>query len=192
MRRASARRAGSMNMPDRPWAWPRQRTCKGGLGLAIRYAPRPTASSATVLAGFTDQGVCSIEFGDARDDLVQALRERFPKADLRDAQDELAPLLQEVAAFVHHPARGLDLPLDIQGTAFQQRVWQELVRIPAGQTRTYSDVARALGKPKGRPRRGSGLCEQSAGRGRALPSRPAQIRRAGRLPLGLGTETATA
>ena len=120
---------------------------KGGRGLAIRFA---TADSflGTVLAGFTDLGVCAIELGDTREELVHALRERFPEADLRDAQAELAPLLREVTDFVRSPDQGLDLPLDIRGTAFQQRVWRELARIPAGETRTYSDVARALGKPK--------------------------------------------
>ena len=120
---------------------------KGGQGLTIRYATADCFLG-TVLAGFTEQGVCAIEFGDSREELVDALRQRFPEADLRDSQDELAPLLREVAAFVRHPDQGLDLPLDIQGTVFQQRVWQELVRIPVGETRTYSDVARALGQPK--------------------------------------------
>jgi AraC family transcriptional regulator of adaptative response/methylated-DNA-[protein]-cysteine methyltransferase len=119
---------------------------KGGRGLTVRYATADCFLG-VVLAGFTDQGVCAIEFGDARAPLVQALRERFPEADLRDAQDELAPLLSEVADFIRRPDQGLDLPLDIQGTAFQQRVWQELMRIPAGETRTYTDVARALDAP---------------------------------------------
>jgi AraC family transcriptional regulator of adaptative response/methylated-DNA-[protein]-cysteine methyltransferase len=120
---------------------------KGGKGLTIRFA---TAESflGTVLAGFTDLGVCAIELGDSREELVHALHGRFPEADLRDAQKKLAPLLGEVADFVRSPDHGLDLPLDIRGTAFQQRVWQELARIPAGETRTYTDVARALGSPK--------------------------------------------
>jgi len=120
---------------------------KGGQGLTIRFATDDSFLG-LVLAGFTDLGVCAIELGDTREELVKALGTRFPKANLRDAQDELAPLLGEVAAFVQHPDQSLDLPLDIQGTAFQRRVWQELVRIPAGQTRTYSEVARALGSPK--------------------------------------------
>ncbi|WP_338669231.1 bifunctional DNA-binding transcriptional regulator/O6-methylguanine-DNA methyltransferase Ada [Pseudodesulfovibrio methanolicus] len=119
---------------------------RGGRGLTIRYATADCFLG-VVLAGFTDLGICAIEFGDAREPLVQALRQRFPEADLHDAQGELAPLLAEVAAFVRRPDRGLDLPLDIQGTAFQQRVWQELMRIPAGETRTYGDVARALDAP---------------------------------------------
>jgi AraC family transcriptional regulator of adaptative response/methylated-DNA-[protein]-cysteine methyltransferase len=120
---------------------------KGGHGLTIRFASADSFLG-TVLAGFTDLGVCAIELGDTRDELVHALRERFPEADLRDAQHELAPLLSEVADFVRSPAQGLDLPLDIRGTAFQQRVWQELARIPAGETRTYTEVARALDAPK--------------------------------------------
>lgn len=119
---------------------------RGGRGLTVRYASADCFLG-VVLAGFTDLGICAIEFGDGREPLVQALRQRFPEADLRDAQAELAPLLAEVAAFVRRPAQGLDLPLDIQGTAFQQRVWRELMRIPAGETRTYTDVARALDAP---------------------------------------------
>ncbi|WP_319582302.1 bifunctional DNA-binding transcriptional regulator/O6-methylguanine-DNA methyltransferase Ada [uncultured Pseudodesulfovibrio sp.] len=120
---------------------------KGGRGMVIRFASADCFLG-QVLAGITDQGVCAIELGDDRVALVQALRDRFPRAELRDAQDELAPLLAEVADFVRHPDKGLDLPLDIQGTAFQQRVWRELARIPVGETRTYSDVARAIGSPK--------------------------------------------
>jgi AraC family transcriptional regulator of adaptative response/methylated-DNA-[protein]-cysteine methyltransferase len=119
---------------------------RGGKGLTVRYASADCFLG-MVLAGFTDLGVCAIELGDSREDLVRALGERFPEAVLRDAQGELAPLLAEVAAFVRRPDLGLDLPLDIQGTAFQMRVWQELARIPAGETRTYADVARALDAP---------------------------------------------
>lgn len=120
---------------------------RGGKGLTIRYAVAE-AFLGPILAGFTDLGVCAIEFGDSPEALLQSLRDRFPEAYLRDAQTEYAPLLTEVAAFLRRPNQGLDLPLDIQGTAFQQRVWRELARIPAGQTRTYTDVARALDAPR--------------------------------------------
>jgi AraC family transcriptional regulator of adaptative response/methylated-DNA-[protein]-cysteine methyltransferase len=119
---------------------------KGGRGVTVRYAVAES-SLGPVLAGFTDLGVCAIELGDSPEALIRALRDRFPEADLREAQNELAPLIEEVAAFVRRPDRGLDLPLDIRGTAFQQRVWRELMRIPAGETRTYSEVARALDAP---------------------------------------------
>ena len=120
---------------------------KGGRGMTIRYAVADSFLG-PVLAGFTDRGVCAIELGDSPENLAQALRDRFPEADIRDAQAELAPLLQEVAAFVGRPALGLDLPLDIRGTAFQLRVWDELARIPAGRTSSYTDIARALDNPR--------------------------------------------
>ncbi|WP_207260658.1 bifunctional DNA-binding transcriptional regulator/O6-methylguanine-DNA methyltransferase Ada [Desulfovibrio sp. Huiquan2017] len=121
---------------------------KGGRGLVIRHAVAESFLG-PILAGVTDRGVCAIEFGETAEALVQALRDRFPEAELRDARTELTPLLAEVADFIGCPGQGLDLPLDILGTAFQQRVWRELARIPAGETRTYADVARALGQPKG-------------------------------------------
>ncbi|WFS62169.1 bifunctional DNA-binding transcriptional regulator/O6-methylguanine-DNA methyltransferase Ada [Pseudodesulfovibrio thermohalotolerans] len=120
---------------------------KGGKGMTIRHAVAESFLG-PVLAGFTDKGVCAIEFGDTPEALVQALRERFPAADIRDGQPEFARLLQEVADFISRPAQGLDLPLDIQGTAFQQRVWRELTRIPPGETRSYTDIALAIERPE--------------------------------------------
>lgn len=119
---------------------------KGGNTMTLRYAVAPCFLG-LVLAAFTDRGVCAIQFGDTPEELVDALHERFPKAELLDARDELAPHLAEIADFVQHPDRGLDLPLDIIGTAFQQRVWNELTKIPVGRTSTYSEVAAALGAP---------------------------------------------
>ncbi|WP_272699143.1 bifunctional DNA-binding transcriptional regulator/O6-methylguanine-DNA methyltransferase Ada [Desulfovibrio sp. Fe33] len=120
---------------------------KGGRGMTIRFAVAESFLG-PVLAGFTDRGVCAIEFGDSPEALAQALLDRFPAADIRDGQTELAPLLQEVADFIRRPAEALDLPLDIQGTAFQQRVWRELTRIPPGETRSYTDIALAMGQPE--------------------------------------------
>ncbi|EGB15865.1 Ada DNA repair protein and transcriptional regulator, AraC family [Pseudodesulfovibrio mercurii] len=119
---------------------------KGGRGMTIRYAVADSFLG-PVLAGFTDLGVCAVELGDTPEDLVRALRDRFPEADLCDARADLAPLLAEVAAFIARPDHGLDLPLDIRGTAFQIRVWKELACIPVGETRTYTDIAAALDNP---------------------------------------------
>ena len=119
---------------------------KGGAGLDIRYACGESYLG-LILAAFTDRGVCSIEFGDSEEQLVDSLSARFPEADLRHGGVHLRDQLAEIVSFIRSPATGLALPLDIQGTAFQQRVWKELQKIPAGETRTYSEVAQALGVP---------------------------------------------
>lgn len=120
---------------------------KGGQGLTIRYACAESFLG-PILAGFTDQGVCAIEFGDSTESLARGLRDRFPHADIREGSPELHALVKEVADFIKSPDAGLDLPLDVQGTAFQVRVWQELQNIPCGGTRTYSDIAESLGNPR--------------------------------------------
>lgn len=120
---------------------------RGGKGLTIRYAFGKSFLG-PVIAAFTEDGVCAIEFGATRKSMVGALRNRFPKAIVSDGSEELEKLVTEVTAYIKTPDKGLDLPLDIQGTAFQQRVWQELQTIPVGETRTYGDIAQALGKPK--------------------------------------------
>lgn len=119
---------------------------KGGQGMEIRYACAESHLG-PVLAAFTENGVCSIEFGESKEGLVRALAERFPLAELRDGGPHLQKEVSEIVAFIRTPAKGLSLPLDIQGTAFQQRVWKALRAIPAGETRTYSQVAESLGMP---------------------------------------------
>jgi len=119
---------------------------KGGQGMDIRYA-YAESHLGPILAAFTENGVCSIEFGENTQALLASLRDRFPQASLRDGGPHLQDQLAEIVAFIKTPQSGLSLPLDIQGTAFQQRVWKELQAIPAGQTRTYTQVAEALGQP---------------------------------------------
>lgn len=120
---------------------------KGGAGLTIRHA-EARSFLGLILVGVTERGVCSIEFGTDRDALIQALRDRFPNASIEDGGEELGALVQEVVAFIDSPQQGFDVPLDIQGTAFQQRVWKELRDIPCGETRTYTEIAEALGAPR--------------------------------------------
>ena len=76
------------------------------------------------------------------------MRDRFPKADLRAGGDAFAKLLAQVVAQVETPGRPHNIPIDVQGTAFQEAVWQELRKIPEGETRSYADIAIAIGKPK--------------------------------------------
>jgi AraC family transcriptional regulator of adaptative response/methylated-DNA-[protein]-cysteine methyltransferase len=120
---------------------------KGGAGETIRYAVEP-CSLGQVLVAATDKGVCAILFGDSADGLTADLRQRFPHAALNSGDEDFGRIVASVVAFVEEPRRGLDLPLDIRGTAFQHRVWQELLKVPAGAIATYAEIAQAIGSPK--------------------------------------------
>jgi AraC family transcriptional regulator of adaptative response/methylated-DNA-[protein]-cysteine methyltransferase len=121
----------------------------GGSDSIVRFAVGECSLGAVLVAA-TDRGVCAIELGDDPDGLVRALQDRFHAAELVGGNDEFEALVARAVAIVEHPERpGLatDLPLDVRGTAFQERVWQALRAIPAGETRTYADIARAIGAP---------------------------------------------
>ena len=119
----------------------------GGQGAAIRFAVG-ACSLGSILVATTDKGVCAIVLGDDPAALVRELQDRFPKARLIGGDKAFAQLVARVVGFVEAPARGLDLPLDVRGTAFQRRVWQALRKIPAGSTASYTEVARRIGAPK--------------------------------------------
>jgi AraC family transcriptional regulator of adaptative response/methylated-DNA-[protein]-cysteine methyltransferase len=119
----------------------------GGSGNVIRFAVGQ-CSFGSILVAATSKGVCAIEFGDDPETLVRALQDRFPKAQLLGGDKEFERLVAQVVGFVETPARGLDLPLDIRGTAFQQRVWKAIREIPAGSTASYRDLAKRIGAPK--------------------------------------------
>lgn len=120
---------------------------QGGVGETIRFAVAPCPLG-RVLVAATHRGVCAILFGDTADALEAELRQRFSKARIEPAGSDFSATVAAVAALVDTPSRGLDLPLDIQGTAFQERVWQALRAIPPGTTASYAEIARALGRPK--------------------------------------------
>jgi len=101
-----------------------------------------------VLVAATDRGVSAVYLGDAEAKLVQELKDEYPRAELVPADDSFERWVKEIVQRVEGKPPRIELPLDLQATAFQRRVWQELQRIPAGTTRTYSQVARALGNPK--------------------------------------------
>ncbi|MGF1455459.1 MAG: bifunctional DNA-binding transcriptional regulator/O6-methylguanine-DNA methyltransferase Ada [Alphaproteobacteria bacterium] len=119
---------------------------KGGQGTAIRFAVAET-SLGPVLIAATDKGVCAIELGDEAQALVESFQDRFPHADLEGGDAAFAAVVAQVCAYVETPSGSLDLPLDIQGTAFQQRVWEALRKIPAGTTASYTQIADAIGSP---------------------------------------------
>ena len=120
---------------------------KGGAQTTIRFAIGQCALGAILVAS-TDQGVCAILLGDDPDALARDLQDRFPKAELIGADTEFEALVAKVVGFVEQPGLGLDLPLDIRGTAFQQRVWEALRQVAAGATASYAEIAQRIGAPK--------------------------------------------
>ena len=116
-------------------------------GPTIRYAAIKTRFG-HALAAFTPKGLCSLELGDDAPALLRSLAVRFPDAELVESASGLKAETAAIAAFLEAPAKGLDLPLDPHGSDFQKSVWRELMAIPVGETRTYSDVARAMGRPQ--------------------------------------------
>jgi len=128
---------GRLGMTPGDWS-------KGGAGRVVHWAVLPTTLGPMLVAA-TDKGVCCLAFGEGEDEL----RARFPKADLVAAGESFRALFAQVVAAVEQPGPGsAAIPLDVKGTAFQQRVWEELRRIPSGETRSYGELAAALGNPK--------------------------------------------
>jgi AraC family transcriptional regulator of adaptative response/methylated-DNA-[protein]-cysteine methyltransferase len=118
----------------------------GGADEAIKFAVGQSALGAILVASST-KGVASILLGDDPDALVRNLQDRFPKARLIGMDREYEALVARVCGFVENPGIGLDLPLDVRGTAFQRRVWQALQEIPVGERVSYSEIARRIGSP---------------------------------------------
>ncbi|MEO7718002.1 MAG: bifunctional DNA-binding transcriptional regulator/O6-methylguanine-DNA methyltransferase Ada [Capsulimonas sp.] len=119
----------------------------GGAGAAIRFAVGESSLGAILVAA-TEKGVCAILLGDDPNTLVQDLQDRFPKAQITGGDQEFETTIAQVIGLIESPTRGLDLPLDIRGTAFQQQVWQALREITPGSTASYADIAARIGRPK--------------------------------------------
>jgi AraC family transcriptional regulator of adaptative response/methylated-DNA-[protein]-cysteine methyltransferase len=132
----------------------------GGSGETLRFAIGET-SLGSILVAATDKGVAAIQFGDDPAALLRAFQDRFPKAQLVGDDADFERLVAQVVGSVENPSAGLDLPLDVRGTAFQQRVWQALREIPPGKTVSYSDIAERLGAPKA-VRAVAGACAANA------------------------------
>lgn len=120
---------------------------EGGTGSTIRFAIAECSLGGIIVAS-SEKGVCAILMDDDPEKLLRDLQDQFPKAHLIGGDEEYEKLVAKVIGFVEAPKIGLDLPLDIRGTAFQQRVWKELQRIPPGKTVSYSEVAKRIGLPK--------------------------------------------
>ena len=128
---------GKMGMAPSAWA-------DGGAGTAIHWAVVPT-SLGEMLVAATEKGVCRLSFAEGPEELAR----RFPNATLHEGGAAFTRLLEQVVASVEEPAKGFDqIPLDVKGTAFQEACWQALREIPAGETRTYAEIAAAAGNPK--------------------------------------------
>jgi AraC family transcriptional regulator, regulatory protein of adaptative response / methylated-DNA-[protein]-cysteine methyltransferase len=129
--------ADSARLGMTPSAWR-----DGGRGATIRFVVVDSAMGPLLVAA-TDKGICRLTFGEDESEL----RRRFPNADIRPDDGTIAPWVAAAVAEVDRPG-GHDLPLDVVGTAFQERVWAELRRIPLGETRSYADIAAAVGAPR--------------------------------------------
>ncbi len=132
-------------------------TSRGESGAAeIRFAIGQCWLGA-ILVARSDQGVCAILLGEDAKVLGRDLQARFPRSKLIGGGADLEELVAKVVSFIEAPGLGLKLPLDVQGTAFQRRVWQALREIPAGRTATYSEIAGRIGAP-GAARAVAGAC----------------------------------
>jgi len=132
----------------------------GGADEELRFAVGQCSLGAILVAS-SDKGVAAILLGDDPDALARDLQDRFPRARLVGGDGDYEALVARVVGLVEAPGLGLDLPLDVRGTAFQQRVWRALQGIPAGETASYADVARAIGSP-GAVRAVAGACAANA------------------------------
>ena len=137
--RAYAASARALGMPPRDYR-------AGAPGLSLGYAIG-ASNLGQVLVARSERGLCAILLGDSGASLEAELALRFPGAARLASDAVLTDTLQHVIALVEHPSRSLDLPLDIRGTAFQQRVWEALRRIPVGETRSYAEIAQAIERP---------------------------------------------
>jgi AraC family transcriptional regulator of adaptative response/methylated-DNA-[protein]-cysteine methyltransferase len=128
----------------------------GGTGVVIHYAVVPSTYGQMLLAS-TERGLCAVAFGDSSPELVEQLQTRFSKATVTSDDPAFTEWFGHIAAALEHPAALSDLPLDIQGTAFQRRVWKALRDIPPGATISYGELAKRIGQP-GSARAVAGAC----------------------------------
>ena len=120
---------------------------EGGRNTVIKFAVGE-CSLGSILVAQSDRGICAIQLGEDPILLLQELEDRFPNAELIGADKDFEKIVAQVVGFVEAPTQELNLPLDIRGTAFQQRVWQALTEIPLGTTASYTEIAQRIGAPK--------------------------------------------
>ena len=137
--RVYERAAGALGMTPASYA-------KGGQGQIIRYGVAPCGLG-LVLVAATDRGICRVELGASEAKMIAHLASEFAAAEIERDDDALASFLREILRRLDGRSPHRDLPLDIRATAFQRQVWEELRRIPLGETRSYAEVASAIGRP---------------------------------------------
>jgi AraC family transcriptional regulator of adaptative response/methylated-DNA-[protein]-cysteine methyltransferase len=118
----------------------------GAIDMTIEFVTTKTSLGWLLVAG-SDEGICCIEIGDSKTELQESVGRRFPAARIVKGSESLEKWISIVAHYVEVPRRSIDLPLHIKGTAFQRRVWRALQDIPIGETRSYTEVATAIGEP---------------------------------------------
>jgi AraC family transcriptional regulator of adaptative response/methylated-DNA-[protein]-cysteine methyltransferase len=133
---------------------------QGGKNAEIHFAVGESALG-SILVARSEKGVCAITLGDDPETLIRDLQDRFPAASLTGGDEGFEAIVAKVVGFVENPSCGLDLPLDVRGTAFQQRVWEALKCIPAGKTANYAEIAEVLGLPNA-ARAVAGACAANA------------------------------
>ncbi len=136
---------------------------KGGVGMAIGFEIADCPLGRLLVAA-TERGVCAVYLGDSDSELSAILRSEFPKAEIGEGGPEMTATVDAILAHLQGEQPHLDLPLDVQATAFQRRVWDELRRIPYGEQRSYQQIAEALGRPT-----------SARAVGRACASNPASV-----------------
>jgi AraC family transcriptional regulator of adaptative response/methylated-DNA-[protein]-cysteine methyltransferase len=119
---------------------------RGGAGMSIHYTI-VSSPLGRLLVGATSRGISALYLGETDERLESALQKEYPRAEIRRDRNGLEGWMQKILAHLRGHEPHLDLPTDVQATAFQRHVWEELRRIPYGATRTYSEVARAIGRP---------------------------------------------
>ncbi|GGI16833.1 bifunctional DNA-binding transcriptional regulator/O6-methylguanine-DNA methyltransferase Ada [Oxalicibacterium faecigallinarum] len=120
---------------------------EGGTAMRIRFALGESRMG-SILVAQSERGICAILLGDDPAALLEDVQARFPKAEFIGGDERFETLVAQVVGLIEEPGAGLQLPLDLQGTLFQQRVWQTLNEIPPGETATYTQIAERIGSPK--------------------------------------------
>ena len=156
---------------------------RGGAGAQIGYTIADLPLGRLLVAA-TERGVCFVSLADSDATLEAALAHEYPAATIARDGCAAGRVDRRGRAPSGRRAANIDLPLDVQATAFQWRVWEALKAIPYGDTRSYGQVAARAGRPQRGPRGGARMCDESGGAGDPLPPRGARGRRDGRLPLG--------
>jgi AraC family transcriptional regulator of adaptative response/methylated-DNA-[protein]-cysteine methyltransferase len=121
---------------------------RGGKGMSIHYTITDCPLG-RLLVGLTERGICAVSLGDTDEELEATLWKEYPEAEIqRDQIENMCEWVRSIVSYLQGQQPHLDLPLDLQSTAFEWRVWKELQAIPYGETRSYSDIAQALGDRK--------------------------------------------